>query len=373
MIEFHDVSIRFEGDDRDRLSHVDFTVPEGEGPGRRPAGSGKSTLLRVHQRTGAALLRWPAERLGRGRREGHPHAPPPRPRRPSSVSSCRTRSPPSSPTPWRRRSPTGWRRWAKTPPMRRRVEETLDLLGLAGLRGAPPRPLRRPAAAGGDRGGAGRRSPHPRARRADVGPGPWRPRTSSPRCTGWCTTRITVVRPSTARARHPTTPPTRAPPVPRSHVPLLEPAEGMRRSLSPRSSAWVGPPAGPRCRCRCGSPPPRRQRQQVEPVSRPGRWPRREAGEVRILSPWLESPGDLRRQSVTHPVDEGGAPSRCSARTPDAEVVHQPVSAARTLGRRRARPTEDRRSSTATPPPLSPEAWERPRRGRRWRTCSTPG
>ena len=52
-----------------------------------------------------------------------------------SGTSARTRSPASSPTPSRRSWPTGWSSSASTPAtMRRRVEETLDLLGIADLR-----------------------------------------------------------------------------------------------------------------------------------------------------------------------------------------------------------------------------------------------
>ena len=55
--------------------------------------------------------------------------------------------------------------------MRKRVEETLDLLGIAELRDrALLRAVGRPAAAGGHRLRADRPSPHPGPRRADVGP-----------------------------------------------------------------------------------------------------------------------------------------------------------------------------------------------------------
>ena len=61
--------------------------------------------------------------------------------------------------------------------MRRRVEETLDLLGIADLRAPrPAHPLRRPAAAGRDRLGAHHAPAAARARRADLGARPDRRR-----------------------------------------------------------------------------------------------------------------------------------------------------------------------------------------------------
>ena len=74
--------------------------------------------------------------------------------------------------------------------MRRRVEETLDLLGLADVRSRPLRDL-----SGGQQqrvaiGGGPRR--RPRASWSSTSPPrpstPWPPRTCSPPCTGWCTT-----------------------------------------------------------------------------------------------------------------------------------------------------------------------------------------
>ncbi len=57
--------------------------------------------------------------------------------------------------------------------MRKRVEETLDLLGIADLRDRPAPPaVGRPAAAGGDRLGADRPSAGAGARRADLGARP---------------------------------------------------------------------------------------------------------------------------------------------------------------------------------------------------------
>ena len=59
-----------------------------------------------------------------------------------SASSARTRWPGSSPTRSRRNSPTAWSSSASPPQtMRKRVEETLDLLGIAGLRGRTLRTL----------------------------------------------------------------------------------------------------------------------------------------------------------------------------------------------------------------------------------------
>ena len=141
-------------------------------------GIGKSTLLGADQRPRPALHRRHAGRPG-----ARSTAATPRPTRrasspTSSASSARTRSPGSSPTPSRRSSPTGWSS-SPSPPevMRKRVEETLDLLGLAELRRPPAaRALRRPAAAGGDRRRAHRPPARAGARRADLGARPDRGR-----------------------------------------------------------------------------------------------------------------------------------------------------------------------------------------------------
>ena len=87
---------------------------------------------------------------------------------------ARTRRPASSPTPWRTSWPTPWRTWGSPPDaMRRRVEDTLDLLGLHELRHRPlSDPVGRPAAAGGHRRGPHRLAPGPGPRRADLGPRP---------------------------------------------------------------------------------------------------------------------------------------------------------------------------------------------------------
>ncbi len=89
----------------------------------------------------------------------------------SSATSARTRCAASSPTPSRTRSPTAWSSWASTrSAMRKRVEETLDLMGIADLRRRPlTGAVRRPAAAGGDRRGAGRPAAGAGARRAHLG------------------------------------------------------------------------------------------------------------------------------------------------------------------------------------------------------------
>ena len=74
--------------------------------------------------------------------------------------------------------------------MRKRVEETLDLLG-PGRPAATSaaHPVRRRAAARGHRLGAHHAPARPRAGRADVGARPAAPpRRSSPPCNGWCTT-----------------------------------------------------------------------------------------------------------------------------------------------------------------------------------------
>ena len=76
--------------------------------------------------------------------------------------------------------------------MRKRVEETLDLLGLAEVAQPSARDLeRRAAAAGSDRVGAHVAPARPRARRTDVAPWTRRPpKKCWPRCSGWCTTSV---------------------------------------------------------------------------------------------------------------------------------------------------------------------------------------
>ena len=136
MIEFHDVSIRFEGDDRDRLSHVDFTVPEGElvlvvGP----TGSGKSTLLRC---INGLVPHFSGGRLSGSvvvaGRDTRTH----RPRDLADLVGVVVQDPVASFVTDTVEEEIAYGMEAmgvEATAMRRRVEETLDLLGLAELRG----------------------------------------------------------------------------------------------------------------------------------------------------------------------------------------------------------------------------------------------
>ncbi len=136
MIEFRDVSIRFEGDDRDRLSHVDFTVPEGElvlvvGP----TGSGKSTLLRcingLVPHFSGGLLSGSVVVAGRDTRTH-------RPRDLADLVGVVVQDPVASFVTDTVEEEIAYGMEAmgvEATAMRRRVEETLDLLGLAELRG----------------------------------------------------------------------------------------------------------------------------------------------------------------------------------------------------------------------------------------------
>ena len=136
VIRLEHVSVTYPDATFPVLRNVDLTLPEGElclVVGR--TGAGKSTLLGavnglVPHFTGGTL-----SGAGARRRPGHPHAPRRAISPTSSASSARTRSPASSPTPSRRSSPTAWSS-SRCPAdvMRKRVEETLDLLGLADLR-----------------------------------------------------------------------------------------------------------------------------------------------------------------------------------------------------------------------------------------------
>ena len=147
-------------------------------PRRRPDRRRQVDAARRGQRAGAALHRRTPGRDGRGRRPRHRA----RTRRASwptsSASSARTRWPASSPTPSRTSWPTAWSS-SRCPAdvMRKRVEETLDLLGIADLRRpATARAVGRPAAAGRDRLGADRPAAGARPRRADLGARPDRGR-----------------------------------------------------------------------------------------------------------------------------------------------------------------------------------------------------
>ena len=136
MIEFHDVNVRFEGDDRDRLAHVDFTVPEGElvlvvGP----TGSGKSTLLRC---INGLVPHFSGGRLSGSvvvaGRDTRTH----RPRDLADLVGVVVQDPVASFVTDTVEEEIAYGMEAmgvEATAMRRRVEETLDLLGLAELRG----------------------------------------------------------------------------------------------------------------------------------------------------------------------------------------------------------------------------------------------
>ena len=174
------------------LADVDLTIPEGElAPRRRP-----HRLRQVHP-AAAPSTAWcrtsPAAPCTAGSSStaatpattGRATSPT------SSATSARTRSPGSSPTPSRTSSPTAWSQLGlPADVMRKRVEETLDLLGLAELRDRPLRDaLRRAAAAGRDRR---RCSPRTRGSWCSTSRPPPStrppPRRCSPPSPGWCTT-----------------------------------------------------------------------------------------------------------------------------------------------------------------------------------------
>ena len=159
----------------------------------------------------------------------------------------------------RRSSPTGWSSSrSRRDVMRKRVEETLDLLGLADLRDrALHAALRRAAAARRDRRGAHRAPEGARARRADLRARPdrrrggarrdhaarARPRRHRGDGRAPARTGRAVRRPRRARARRRHASSTASPP-------SCSRARPSRR----RSSSSAGSPAGSRCRCRCATP-----------------------------------------------------------------------------------------------------------------------
>ena len=175
MIEFHDVSVRYDGDDRDRpLAAPTSPSPRASWPSwSGPPAAGSPPCC-------AASTGWcrtsPAARCsGRSSstgRDTRTH----RPRDLADVVGFVVQDPLASFVTDTVEEEIAYGMEAlgvEATAMRRRVEETLDLLGLADLRGrSAAGPLRRPAAAGGDRGRARRRSADPRARRADLGARP---------------------------------------------------------------------------------------------------------------------------------------------------------------------------------------------------------
>ena len=279
-------------------------------PGRRP-----HRLRQVHaaargQRAGAALHRRHAVRPGHRRRARHPHAPAARARR-------RGRRVGQDPlagfvTDTVEDELAYGMESLGVPPdvMRRRVEETLDLLGLADAARPPAgHAVRRAAAAGRDRRGADRAPAGARAGRADLGAGPGRGRGGAGRAaaararprhrpccwpstgwsgwcstpTGWCSAR--------RRARAGRRRPRRG--------------DGGPRRWRRRSSSSAGSPAGRRCRCRCATPAgaPTGLRRAARAAPRPGRRAGAPTGDVR-------SPTRERRWS-----SGTATPSRCAAST----------------------------------------------------------
>ncbi len=142
--------------------------------------------------------------------------------------------------------------------MRRRVEDTLDLLGLHELRDRPLRTFGRPAAAGGHRCGAHRLAAGAGARRADVGPRP------GGRRGGARLTHPPGPRPRDDRAGG-RTPPGAGHPLCRLGSSWFRRWRARWSSVRPPTSwptprsrphrrVWPGWPAGRRSRCRSGTP-----------------------------------------------------------------------------------------------------------------------
>ena len=174
MIRFEHVTITYDGASAPTLTDVDLVVPEGElclVAGR--TGSGKSTLLGainglVPHFTGGRLA-------GRVTVDGRDTAHHP-PRDLADVVGVVGQDPLAGfvTDTVEEELAYGMEQQAIPPEvMRRRVEETLDLLGIAELRGrSAALAVRRPAAAGRDRLGADRAPARPGPRRADVGARP---------------------------------------------------------------------------------------------------------------------------------------------------------------------------------------------------------
>ena len=188
--------------------------------------------------------------------------------------------------------------------MRKRVEETLDLLGLAELRHrAAARDLRRSAAAGRDRRGAHRPSAGAGARRADLrarpdrrrggarGDHPAGPRPRADRRAGRA--------PARARraVRRPGDPPARRR---ERHRRARRPRCSRRRASRRRSSSSAGWPAGRRCRCRSATPaasPDRCASGSPAQPPRPRRRPRR-SGRAVAARPQRRRPLRRRRRGA---------------------------------------------------------------------------
>ena len=152
----------------------------------------------------------------------------------------------------------GAARRARRDVMRKRVEETLDLLGIAELRRRPLRDaVRRPAAAGRDRLGADRRTRgcwcSTSRRRRSTRP---RPRRCSPRSRGWSTTSASPCVMAEHRLERVVQYADRCVPSARRRPRCVRAARRRcwptRRSRR-RWSSSAGSPAGRRCRCRCAT------------------------------------------------------------------------------------------------------------------------
>ena len=351
-----------------RCRDVDLHVPEGElclVVGR--TGSGKSTLLRavnglVPHFTGGTL---PGRVTvdGRDTRDHTDRASSPT----SSASSGRTRWPASSPTSSRTSSPTTMESLGLPPAvMRQRVEETLDLLGLADLRRpAAAHAVRRPAPARRHRLGAHRAPARARARRADLGARPRRGRGRARRAAaaGARPRHHGAARRAPARARRPVRRPGRRGSTARRRAGRVR---RPRRRCSPRSAgraaggrarparrlgpaAAVGARRAAQARHRCAAasraarPPPRRataarRRRAVRAGPRRRRPLRRQVGAAR------RRPRPARRRDRRRDGSQRAGKSTLLARSPG---MGAPGRAARVRVERRGPAAHARRPRAA--------------------------